>query len=113
MAAIRRLAWTPSTDAAFERTKQLFIQGIKLFIVNPDKPFFVRTDASNYAVGAALEQVDVDGSITGKPGSPLSGGLLVTEVGQGATQLVAQGKGGLCHHRCTGEVGRLDWSAAR
>ena len=63
------MAWSPATDAAFERTKELFIQGIKLFIVNPDKPFFVRTEASNYAVGAALEQVDVDGSITGKPGS--------------------------------------------
>ena len=40
-----------------------------MLIVNPDKPFFVRTSASNYAFGAALEQVDVDGSIAGKAGS--------------------------------------------
>ena len=66
-ASIRHPAWSPKTDEAFLATKRLFIAGIKLFIINPDKTFFVRTDASNYAVGTVLERVDVDGSVTCKP----------------------------------------------
>ena len=65
---IRNLTWSEEADLAFDDTKAAFVDGLSLFILNPDKPFFLRTDASNYAIGAVLEQVDTDGSITGKAG---------------------------------------------
>ena len=35
---------------------------LRLFLVDPDKRFMLRTDASDYAVGAVLEQVRCDGT---------------------------------------------------
>ena len=65
---IRTLKWDEESTASFHATKSAFIEGLQLFILNPDRPFFLRTDASNYAVGAVLEQVDPDGSVTGVAG---------------------------------------------
>ena len=42
---------------AFNEIKKRLCSKLKLQIVNPDKPFVLRVDASQYAVGATLEQV--------------------------------------------------------
>ena len=51
-----RVTWTPAELAAFERLKQALVEGLELYHVDPSKPFVLRTDASQYAIGAALEQ---------------------------------------------------------
>ena len=56
------LAWTPEAKDAFSRLKEGLLGQLGLFLVNPDKGFVLRTDASDYAVGAVLEQIRDDGS---------------------------------------------------
>ena len=41
--------------------KQALLSAVGLHLVDPDQGFVLRTDASNYAVGAVLEQVLDDG----------------------------------------------------
>ena len=36
--------------------------------MNPDAPFMLETDASDYAIGAVLHQFDTDGTRTGEKG---------------------------------------------
>ena len=52
---------------SFEALKKALLSGLKLHTVNPDRPFILRTDASNRAVGAALEQFVED--VQGMPSS--------------------------------------------
>ena len=42
---------------------------LELFIVEPDRPFRIETDASDFAIGATLKQTDDDGSRTDTPGT--------------------------------------------
>ena len=42
---------------AFEAIKARMCGNLLLQRVNPDKPFVLRTDASEYSVGASLEQI--------------------------------------------------------
>ena len=42
--------------AAFHNLKDALTRELKLFHMNPDQPFLLRTDASGYAIGAVLEQ---------------------------------------------------------
>ena len=49
------LHWTPEPDSAFEDLKRELLKALALFLVNPDKRFVIRTDASDYAMGAVLE----------------------------------------------------------
>ena len=58
----RKLAWTPEAEDAFNRLKERLLGQLGLFLVDPDKGFVLRTDASDYAVGAVLEQVRDDGT---------------------------------------------------
>ena len=58
----KRLAWTPEAEDAFSRLKERLLGQLGLFRVDPDKGFVLWTDASDYAVGAVLEQVRDDGS---------------------------------------------------
>jgi transposase InsO family protein len=55
------LAWTPETEASFERAKAEIGGCQQLFWMAPDLPVFLHTDASDYGVGAYLFQVDKDG----------------------------------------------------
>ena len=58
----KKLAWTPEAEDAFSRLKERLLVQLGLFLVDPDKGFVLRTDASDYAVGAVLEQVQDDRS---------------------------------------------------
>ena len=58
----KRLAWTTEAEKAFETLKRTLLGKLGLFLINPDKGFVLRTDATDYAVGAVLEQVRDDGS---------------------------------------------------
>ena len=58
----KKLAWTPEAEDAFSRLKERLLGQLRLFLVDPDKGFVLRTDPSDYAVGAVLEQVRDDGS---------------------------------------------------
>ena len=56
----KKLAWTPEAEDAFSRLKERLLGQLGLFLVDPDKRFVLRTEASDYAVGAVLEQVRDD-----------------------------------------------------
>ena len=58
----KKLTWTPEAEDAFSRLKEQLLGQLGLFLVDPEKGFVLRTDASDYAVGAVLEQVRDDGS---------------------------------------------------
>ena len=58
----KKLVWTPEAEDAFSRLKERLLGQLGLFLVDPDKGFVLRTDASDYAVGAVLEQIRDDGS---------------------------------------------------
>ena len=57
-----KLAWTMEDEKALETLKRTLLGKLGLFLINADKGFVVCTHASNYAVGAVLEQVEEDGS---------------------------------------------------
>ena len=65
----KRLVWCPVAEEAFRATKRLLAERLELFIVEPDRPFHMETDASDFAIGATLKQMDDDGSRTGTPGA--------------------------------------------
>ena len=50
----KKLAWTPEAEDAFSRLKERLLGQLGLFLVDPDKGFVLRTDTSDYAVGAVL-----------------------------------------------------------
>ena len=58
----KKLAWTPEAEYAFSRLKERLLGQLGPFLVDPKKGFMLRTDASDYAVGAVLEQVRDNGS---------------------------------------------------
>ena len=58
----KKLAWTTEAKEAFETLKRTLLGKLGLFLINLDKGFVLRTDASDYALGALLEQVREDGS---------------------------------------------------
>ena len=58
----KKFAWTPEAEHAFNSLKERLLGQLGLFLVDPDKGFVLRTDASDYAVGAVLEQVRDDGT---------------------------------------------------
>jgi len=48
--------FSPKQHEYFMAIKERLLAGLRLFTVNPDRPFVLRVDASDRAVGAALEQ---------------------------------------------------------
>ena len=50
------IVWKESDKESFEELKRVLAARLELFRVDPDKPFVMRTDASDKAVGAVLEQ---------------------------------------------------------
>ena len=66
----KKLAWTSEAEDAFSRLKERLLGQLGLFLVDPNKGFVLRTDASDYAVGAVLEQVRDDGWRSGAESWP-------------------------------------------
>ena len=94
----KKLAWTPEAEDAFSRLKERLLGQLGLFLVDPDKGFVLRTDASDYAVGAVLEQVGDDGYARSR-------GVLEPDPGRGPTSnLDRKGEGGVRHCLCAQEV---------
>ena len=50
------IQWTDELDQCFQTLKRLVTTAPMLQIVDPNKPFVVETDASDYAIGAVLYQ---------------------------------------------------------
>ena len=48
--------WENSDVAAFEALKKVLTEQLELFQLEPDQPFVMKTDASDTAIGAVLEQ---------------------------------------------------------
>ena len=51
-----KLEWTEEEKQAFEKVKQSLVADVELHHIDPTKHFVLKTDASDYAVGAVLEQ---------------------------------------------------------
>ncbi len=56
-----RFQWGPSQDKAFRELKQLLISEQVMAHPQLDKPYFLYTDACEYAIGAILCQLDEQG----------------------------------------------------
>ena len=54
------LNWTARLSQCFVDLKQALAQELELFQLEPDQPFRLRTDASDAAIGAVLEQKRLD-----------------------------------------------------
>jgi hypothetical protein len=54
--------WQEQEQEAFEKLKQTLCDAPVLKMPDFGKPFFLYTDASNFAVGAVLEQEDIEGN---------------------------------------------------
>ena len=50
------VAWTPESEQAFRNLKAALASELELYQLDPDQPFILRTDASDFAIGAVLEQ---------------------------------------------------------
>ncbi|GBG92019.1 hypothetical protein CBR_g54114 [Chara braunii] len=50
--------WSDECEAAFKRLKHAFMNHEVLMVPDPQKPFIVTTDASQYGIGAVLAQQD-------------------------------------------------------
>ena len=51
-----KLVWKQGEIEAFEQLKKVLAQNLELHRMDPDAPFVLRTDASDKAIGAVLEQ---------------------------------------------------------
>jgi hypothetical protein len=59
------VTWTPEEEEAFRKLKEALVADLQLWHVDPAKPFVLKTDASDYAIGAVLEQYPaVQGELT-------------------------------------------------
>ena len=58
----QKLAWTTKAEEALDRLEERLLGRLGLLLVDPDKGFVLRTDASDYAVGAVLKQVQCVGT---------------------------------------------------
>ena len=53
----KKLAWTTEAEEASRTLKRTVLGKVGSVLINLNQGFMLRTDASNYAVGAVLEQV--------------------------------------------------------
>ena len=55
---VRKLIWTDQMISAFARLKSALLEDVVLDIADPSKPYEMQTDASDYAVGGVLSQLN-------------------------------------------------------
>ena len=55
-----QVQWTDACDEAFVQLKAALCEVASSHVPKPERPFYIRTDGSKYAVGAVLEQQDVE-----------------------------------------------------
>ena len=78
-----RVEWTPRMREGLQKIKEGMRENVLLEIANPYKLYILRVDASGYAVGAVLSQLDAEGKerhvaffsrkLSGKPGKGQQG----------------------------------------
>ena len=90
-----RLEWTEEQVAAFHKVKELAAGSLELYHANPDRPFAMRCDASDFAIGAVLEQRHPNAS-----GKACDSEFLLAQAGPFAAKLVREGKGDVCNRCC-------------
>ncbi|CAB0033919.1 unnamed protein product [Trichogramma brassicae] len=56
-----KLKWTSAANEAFDKCKESIVKAACTTFLRPNAPLALRTDASDEAIGAALEQQDADG----------------------------------------------------
>ncbi len=54
--SMKAVAWDDASRQAFGNLKIALKEGLEVFQIEPDHPFILHTDASNFALGAVLEQ---------------------------------------------------------
>src|SRR5450755_4003971 len=59
----RTFSWTENKQFAFKELKRRFSEIPILTIFDPEQPIVVKTDTSNYAIGAYLMQIGKDGKL--------------------------------------------------
>ena len=59
-----KVRWSEEASMAWEELKKRLLGSLMLELVDPSKPFVLKTDASDYAVGAVLEQARERGGRT-------------------------------------------------
>ena len=69
----KKLGWTTEAEEAFDKSKEQLLGQLGLFLVDPDKGFVLRTDASEYALGACPSGV-LASSPGGRPTSDVHRG---------------------------------------
>ncbi len=58
--SLKAVAWDDAGRRAFENLKMALKEGLEVFQIEPDHPFILRTDASDFALGAVFEQQRTD-----------------------------------------------------
>ena len=56
--------WAPDELDSFEELKRKLTEQLALQTADPDRPFILKVDASDYAIRAALEQLPKDTEVT-------------------------------------------------
>jgi hypothetical protein len=59
----KTFSWTENEQFAFEKLKRRFSETPILTIFDPEQLIVVKTDASDYAIGACLMQISKDGKL--------------------------------------------------
>ena len=59
----KAFSWTENEQFAFEELKRRFSEAPILAIFDPEQPIVVKTDASDYAIGAYIMQIGKDGKL--------------------------------------------------
>ena len=57
----RKFTWTPECQSSFDEMKKRFTEELVLAMPDHSQPFQIETDASKYATGAVLSQLDSNG----------------------------------------------------